>query len=341
MSFASRAAPAWITAAWRSGEIDTPARGGTTVVTAGSLFSLSSTASQHPLERGIGDGPVGRVDDDRQAVGPEPVEVPVDQLARLNGLGAGRLPAGSRQRRLDARREDPEAHRDHDPRRRDDAEVRGGPATEPPDGSDVCSEWPLISRPSSVGLTASSSIVWAPYLSAGAPAPARSRSRRPGCAGPRAAPGRRPRCPAGSDPAGRPRRCRRPRGRAGRAVRAAIARCVTMSASASRPPGRSTRAASANTAGLSAERLTTPLEMTASNEASSKGSSSMRARRKVTCSSRRRRSALASCSGVMSTPVTDPCGPHRARRPRRRPCPSRCRGPARARPGPGLARPRW
>ncbi len=32
----------------------------------------------------------------------------------------------------------------------------------------------------------------------------------------------------------------------------------------------------------------------------------MRARRKVTWSSRRSRSALASCSGVMSTPTADP-----------------------------------
>ena len=92
-------------------------------------------------------------------------------------------------------------------------------------------------------------------------------------------------------------------------VRAAISRSVTMSASASLPPGRSTRAASANTRRLSAERLTTPLEITASNEPSSKGSSSMRAARKLTCSSRRRRSDLASCSGVMSTPVTEPPGP--------------------------------
>jgi hypothetical protein len=44
MSFSSRAAPAWITAVWRPGEIDTPARGGVTVLTAGSLRSLSSTA---------------------------------------------------------------------------------------------------------------------------------------------------------------------------------------------------------------------------------------------------------------------------------------------------------
>ena len=39
MSFASRAAPTWITAVWRSGEIDA----GATVATAGSLFSLAST----------------------------------------------------------------------------------------------------------------------------------------------------------------------------------------------------------------------------------------------------------------------------------------------------------
>ncbi len=39
MSFAPRAAPTWITAVWRSGEIDVPARG----VTAGSRSSLVST----------------------------------------------------------------------------------------------------------------------------------------------------------------------------------------------------------------------------------------------------------------------------------------------------------
>ena len=118
MSFASRAAPARITAVWRSGEIETPARGGSTLATAGSPFSFASTASQRPLEGGIGDGLVRRVNDDRQGVAPEPVEAPVDQLARLNRLGAGRLPAGSRQRCLHARREDAETHRDHDPRRR-------------------------------------------------------------------------------------------------------------------------------------------------------------------------------------------------------------------------------
>ena len=91
MSFASRAAPAWITAVWRSGEIDRPARGGTTVATAGSLFSLASHRSQRPLESGIGDGLVRRVDDDRQAVAPQPVEVPVDQL-RAPGRTRSRSP---------------------------------------------------------------------------------------------------------------------------------------------------------------------------------------------------------------------------------------------------------
>ncbi len=41
MSFASRAAPASITAVWRSREIDMPARGGSTMATAGSLFSFA------------------------------------------------------------------------------------------------------------------------------------------------------------------------------------------------------------------------------------------------------------------------------------------------------------
>jgi hypothetical protein len=46
---------------------------------------------------------------------------------------------------------------------------------------------------------------------------------------------------------------------------------VTMSASASRPPGRRARAAAANTAGLSGERLITPLEITQSIVPSSTG----------------------------------------------------------------------
>ena len=53
------------------------------------------------------------------------------------------------------------------------------------------------------------------------------------------------------------------------------------SAGAARAPLRRRRG------GLLAERLTTPFEITASNEPSSKGSSSIRARRKLTCASRR------------------------------------------------------
>ena len=106
MSFALRAAPAWITAVWRSGEIDTPARGADRrhrrIAPQPGLAPARSTRR----ERGIGDGLVRRVNDDRQAVAPEPVEVLVDQLSRLHGLGPGRLPTGSRQRRLDTRRED-------------------------------------------------------------------------------------------------------------------------------------------------------------------------------------------------------------------------------------------
>ena len=40
----SRAAPAWITAVWASGEIEAPGRGGTTLLTAPSPRSLRSTA---------------------------------------------------------------------------------------------------------------------------------------------------------------------------------------------------------------------------------------------------------------------------------------------------------
>jgi hypothetical protein len=57
---------------------------------------------------------------------------------------------------------------------------------------------------------------------------------------------------------------------------------LTMSASASRPPGASTRAASAKTRCLTAERLITPFEITGSNVSPSKGSSSMLASTKLT-----------------------------------------------------------
>src|SRR4051794_9226086 len=44
MSSALRAAPAWTTTVWRSEEIDTPARGGTTLVTAALLVNLALTS---------------------------------------------------------------------------------------------------------------------------------------------------------------------------------------------------------------------------------------------------------------------------------------------------------
>ena len=95
-----------------------------------------------------------------------------------------------------------------------------------------------------------------------------------------------------------------------RRVRSFSGRPLTMSASASRPPGRSTRAASSNTLLLSTERLITPLEMTASKLASPNGSRSMRASRiglgePVAA----RRVALSTCSRVKSTPTTWPPGP--------------------------------
>ena len=137
MSLALRAAPAEITAAWRSAEIDTPARGGSDRRDGRITGQPTFHPAQHARELGVGDGLVPCVNDDRQAVASESVEVLVDLRSRVDGLGAGRLPTGSRQCLLGARREDAEADRDDDPRRRDDAEVRGGPATEPPDGSEL------------------------------------------------------------------------------------------------------------------------------------------------------------------------------------------------------------
>ena len=82
-----------------------------------------------------------------------------------------------------------------------------------------------------------------------------------------------------------------------------------MSASANRPPGRSTRAASENTRRLSATSLMTPLEMTASNESILERQLLDQPATERHSLSAIERSALASCSGVMSTPVTEPVGP--------------------------------
>ncbi len=60
-------------------------------------------------ERGVVDGLARRVHDDLQGAGGQAVEVAVDELAGLHGLRTGRLPAGARQRVLDARRERAEA----------------------------------------------------------------------------------------------------------------------------------------------------------------------------------------------------------------------------------------
>ena len=60
----------------------------------------------------------------------------VDQLARLHGLRAGRLPACARERVLDAWREDAESDGEHEPRDEHGAEVVGRPGAEAPDRAD-------------------------------------------------------------------------------------------------------------------------------------------------------------------------------------------------------------
>ena len=166
MSFALRAAPAWITAVWRSGEIESPPAAAPHRHRRIAL-QLGFHPSQRPPERGIGDRPVRRVDHDHQAVAPEPAEVLVDQLPRVNGLRAGRLPSGPGQRLLDTRRADAEADGDHEPRRRDGREVRRGPAAQPPDGARAAAD--LVAHPETgrrgLGLSASSEMLCAPYLS--------------------------------------------------------------------------------------------------------------------------------------------------------------------------------
>mmetsp|Transcript_46517 Transcript_46517/g.74360 ORF Transcript_46517/g.74360 Transcript_46517/m.74360 type:complete len:256 (+) Transcript_46517:341-1108(+) len=101
---------------------------------------------------------------------------------------------------------------------------------------------------------------------------------------------------------------------------AAVRRCSgstavdTTSVTASRPPGLSTRSASRRTRGLSGERLMTQFEMTTSIVLSPAGRFSISPRRNSTRGGTRPLSrafsrALASMSGVMSTPTTDPAGP--------------------------------
>ena len=117
-----------------------------TVAIAGSALSLAATARRVCPERGIGDGLVGRVDDDQRAVAAQPGEVGVDQPARVNGLGTRRLPTGSGQRGLGPWREEPETQRDDDPCRDDDAEMCRRPAAEPSEvGPTVAHQWASLS----------------------------------------------------------------------------------------------------------------------------------------------------------------------------------------------------
>ena len=112
-------------------------RGGTTRRTAGSRRSVRSTLRDHAAGRPDGHRPRRRVDDDHQAVAAErPWKLRSISCRGLHRLGAGRLPAGSRQGGLDARGEEAERDRDDDPAASDDAEVRRGVAAETADRAD-------------------------------------------------------------------------------------------------------------------------------------------------------------------------------------------------------------
>ena len=81
----------------------------------------------------VAGGRVLRVDDHHQPVGAEAMEVAIHELARLDGLRSGGLPAGARQRVLDPGREHPQADRHHDPGGRHRGEMLRRPAAESPD----------------------------------------------------------------------------------------------------------------------------------------------------------------------------------------------------------------
>ena len=99
-------APAITIAVWPSAEIVAPARGATTVATFGVRVEHLRDAGDRRLERGVGRGLAGRVDDDHQRRAREPAEVLLDQLPRLHRLRAVRLPARAGERGLDLRREE-------------------------------------------------------------------------------------------------------------------------------------------------------------------------------------------------------------------------------------------
>ena len=149
----SRAAPACTIAVCPSREIDTPAAGGITVLTAASARSVRSTLATAAWNVGLLTVFRRRVEDGHQAVARQSLEVLVDQLPGLDGLGAGGCPPGARQRRLDARSEEPEHDRDQQPRRQDDPEVgqrcngRDGRSDRPyrrQGGPDGCALWRLL-----------------------------------------------------------------------------------------------------------------------------------------------------------------------------------------------------
>ena len=138
MPVGSSAAPP-MTMAVRPSALRVPASalGGTTVETASSPSRMRWTSATVARNAGSAAVSVSEATTTWSALLAVPPKAPCDRLAHLDRLGAGVLPARSRQGGLDPRREGAEADDEQRSRRRDDAPVGGRPAAEAPDGADL------------------------------------------------------------------------------------------------------------------------------------------------------------------------------------------------------------
>ena len=124
-------------AVWPSLEIERPRVGGRIEATRGSERRIAVDFATAPANAGLADGLGGRVEHDHQGVARLAAEVRLDQVACLDGLRAGGLPAGAGEGLLDPRREGAERDDDDEPGDRDGAAMRRHEAAEPAERADV------------------------------------------------------------------------------------------------------------------------------------------------------------------------------------------------------------
>ena len=137
---------------WPSGEIETPGCGGETRPHGG-IAPQDPLRTGHRLpELGRGRHEVPRVDGDLQRVAAGAGEVAIDLLARLDGLGAVRLPAGAGERRLHPRGEDAETDGDQRPGDEDPSAMLRRQPAEAADRAEVVARLEIGARVRSGGL---------------------------------------------------------------------------------------------------------------------------------------------------------------------------------------------